>query len=266
MTAKRKILVLYSGGLDSYILYHYAKVSNPDAEVLALYWKHGQPAMWKELERLPSFVEVKNIDWLDEKNLPVPMKSKPNEGAIFIPGRNMVFITTAACQYLPNEIWMGSVANEVSAASTDKNEEFCRRLEPVLNYVLQDFIDQPIKVRIPFVENGWGKREAIVWALDNGMSKQEIANTTSCYHATDLACGNCIQCLRRWAIFKFLGIHEEYVKWPPNSPFAIETYKELLKTKKAAFYYDEIVPAVKAVLQDEPYRLSSDAKELISKL
>lgn len=247
----KKILVLYSGGLDSFILYHYAKSLHQD--VTAVYYEHGQPAMEKELAVLPDFVIRKKVEWLDETNRPVPMKSKPNEGSIFIPGRNMVFITLAASQFLPDEIWMGSVANEVSAASTDKNETFCIKMEGLLNYVLQDFLRDDIRVRIPFVENAWGKAEAIKWALDNGISEQDIYNTPSCYDEGD-PCGVCIQCLRRWSIFGLLDMAgENYKSDPAKSEMLRQSLVEILQGKdKAQFYYDEIVPWVKKYVAKNP--------------
>ena len=247
------ILILYSGGLDSFILYHYAKKQYPDAEVQAVYYRHGQPAMQKELDRLPSWVIQKEMEWLDEHNGPVAMKTKPTEGAIFIPGRNMAFITLAACQFTPDEIWMGSVANEVTAASTDKNQLFVDKMNDILNYVLDPFLENGIKVRIPFVEDGMGKIEAVRWALDHGITKEEILNTPSCYGEDDISCGVCIQCLRRWAIFGLIGMNEEYAKDPVHSHMMVRTLTNMVKGRpQSAFYYDEILKNMKIYLTDNP--------------
>lgn len=248
----KKIVILYSGGLDSFIMHQYAKVNNPDAEIISVYYKHGQPAMAKELRFLPDFVQQKNVDWLDENNGPIAMKSKPTEGAIFIPGRNMVFITLAACQFTPDEIWMGSVANEVTEASTDKNEEFVNRMTDTLNYVLKDFLDPNIKVRIPLVEAKMGKIEAIQWGLNNGLTPEDIVSTPSCYSPNDQPCGECIQCLRRWGIFGLLGLHEDYVVDPATTPMMRESFENMFEKRQADFYYQEILKYMKLYLKDNP--------------
>ena len=254
----KKIVILYSGGLDSYIMYHYAKVNNPDAEVIAVYYRHGQPAMQKELDRLPDFVEQKSIEWLDENNGPVAMKSKPTEGAIFIPGRNMVFTTLACCQYLPDEIWMGSVANEVTDGGTDKNQMFVDMMNVTLNYVNRDFLDNGVRFRIPFVEDNIGKIEAVQWGLENGITAEEIINTPSCYGEHETACGVCVQCLRRWAIFGLTGLKEEYLEDPVQSEMMITSLKNMMIKPQTKFYYDEILTYMHKYLPENPGTYDED--------
>ena len=60
----KKIAILYSGGLDSYILYHYAKITNPTDDIIGVYWDHGQEADEAEQLSLPDFVQVRKVDWL----------------------------------------------------------------------------------------------------------------------------------------------------------------------------------------------------------
>ena len=59
-----KITILYSGGLDSTILYAYAKVNYPDAEISCVWFHHGHSAAIQEEAVLPSFVKVRRMEWL----------------------------------------------------------------------------------------------------------------------------------------------------------------------------------------------------------
>lgn len=207
-----KISILYSGGLDSLILVHYAKIKYPNAEVIAVFWNHGHNAARAEIERLPDYVQIRNVDWL---NLNVPggyldKKTEPS-GPMYIPGRNMIFAMLTACQDLPDEIWLGALSEEAHELATDKNDKFHRMMTEAASYVLSPWKDK-ITVRAPFVDEGWTKYTATKWAFENGLTEEEIKSTVSCYNLDNSdrvkKCGNCKQCVRRLLIFGKLGFSE----------------------------------------------------------
>ena len=99
-----KIVILYSSGLDSRIMLHYAQQKYPDADIKCIYYQHGAESEQHELSLLPDFVEVRKIDWLGEKIKPVAKKEDPFAGAIYIPGRNLVFSVLAASQELADSL------------------------------------------------------------------------------------------------------------------------------------------------------------------
>lgn len=204
-----RIVILYSGGLDSRIMYHYAKVYNPDSEIICVYYKHGAESEEMEIKNLPPFVNVKTVDWLDDACLPVSKKSDPFAGNIYIPGRNLVFATLAACQYLPTEIWMGTLADECNSQATDKNGIFAHLFEETANYVLSPFSDG-VELVMPFVREEWTKREMVSWALDHGLTELHLKNTVSCWHADGKPCGKCKQCVKRYLVMLLNGIQEPY--------------------------------------------------------
>lgn len=204
-----RIVINYSGGLDSLILRHYAKITYPDAEVVCIYYRHGAGSEEKELSTLPNYVSVRTIDWLNDTCKPLAKKEDPFAGAIYIPGRNLIFSALAACQEVADEVWMGTVWDEDNPKGTDKNEKFRNDTSELLSYVLSPFVDK-VTVRFPFVELGWTKVDSVKWALENGLSKELILDSVSCWNHTDgKPCGECKQCVKRALVFTLNGIKEE---------------------------------------------------------
>lgn len=223
----KRIVCLYSGGLDSAIMYHLAKKTYPEAEVISLYYRHGVAGEESEIASLPDFVEVRTIDWLDDRHPCLPKKNNLS-GAIYIPGRNLVFSVLAASQEVADQVWMGGLWDEDYPDSTDKNSTFRELTSEVLTYVLSPFIDQ-VTVRTPFVELGWSKQDAAHWALNNGFSPDDITRTVSCYDANcGTACGNCMQCVKRVLVFKDNQLEENYRQDPRTSDFLKNLIREHL--------------------------------------
>jgi 7-cyano-7-deazaguanine synthase in queuosine biosynthesis len=227
----RKIVILYSGGLDSFLLKKYAETEYPDTEIKCVYYKHGADAEVKEIERLPDFVEVRNVDWLGNNIRAMPKKDDPFAGAIYIPGRNLVFTVLAASQELPDEVWMGTVWDEDNDKATDKNENFRKGTSELLSYVLSPFLDS-VKIRYPFVENGWSKEDCVNWALyTKAATKEEIINTVSCWHQkANEPCGQCKQCFKRYFVFLLNGFSEDYLVNPAFSRYGQELLIKYIDT------------------------------------
>lgn len=225
---KHKIVINYSGGLDSLIMRHYAQITYPDSEIVCIYYKHGAASEAKELSTLPDYVQIRTIDWLNDKCKPVAKKEDPFAGAIYIPGRNLIFASLAACQELANEVWMGTVWDEDNPKGTDKNEHFRSETSNLLSYVLSPFVDG-VKVRFPFVELEWTKVESVRWALANGLTKEEILNSVSCWEHTDgKPCGQCKQCVKRALVFKLNGFSEECKVDPLEGNYGLNLLQQYL--------------------------------------
>jgi len=226
-----QILILYSGGLDSFILYHMAIKIYGENNVKCVFFKHGQNSEQAEINALPDFVEIRELDWLDENIKAVSKISDPFAGHIYIPGRNLVFCVTAASQYLPDEIWMGTVVDEDNQSATDKNDTFRIMTENILNYVLGPFHSDGILIRFPFVEENMTKVDAVEWALEHNVSKEEIIGTTSCWHNKDgIPCGECKQCIKRFLVFALNNIEEEYHISPLHSKVSLNLMLEYLQS------------------------------------
>ena len=214
----KHIIILYSGGLDSLIMKKLSERDYPDARVTGLFFNHGQDSLDAELQSLPYWVIVKRMDWLGNDIKPVAKKSDPFAGAIYIPGRNLVFCVLAACYYQPDEIWLGVLADENNDQATDKNDKFVSLTEDALNYVLSPFKDS-VKIVFPLSDRGWTKTDAIKSLMDSGhLSEEEIKATTSCWFNNGKPCGECKQCLKRALVLRNFGIVENHAGTHPLFP------------------------------------------------
>lgn len=223
------IVILYSGGLDSLMMEKLAKRDFPDANVIGLFFNHGQDSVDREIKHLPDWVKVKNLDWLGDEIKPRSKKSDPFAGAIYIPGRNLVFSVLAACYYQPDEIWLGTLADENNKDATDKNHVFIRKTEDVLDYVLSPFLDH-VKIVFPLADRGWTKTDAVRSLLESGhLSVEEILRTSSCwFHTTSKPCGYCKQCLKRALVLRNFGITEEHESYHPLDIKNVECLKMMV--------------------------------------
>lgn len=210
------IVILYSGGLDSLIMRRYAEVMHPSAKITLVYFDIGHGYNYKEIAQLPSDVVVKKIDWL--QGTTGIGKEGNAAGNVYIPGRNLMFVTAAACMYTPDEIWLGSLCGEEHREATDKNEMFRSLVNTTFQYVLSPYHIPTVK--FPFVEIGYGKLDVTEWALNHGITADQIVKSSSCMSSEPGACGECIVCARRWGIFSQLGLVEEYRVHPLQSSAA----------------------------------------------
>lgn len=217
-----KIGILYSGGLDSKIMYEMAKRKFPHAEIVCVWYNIGQGYNYKEQSVLPDFVKIRQVDWLSDDYVP-ESKEGSNSGNIIIPGRNMVLATLMATQELPDEIWMGALLGETHEQSTDKNYTFLEKINDTLSYVLSPF-KKNIKVRFPLADSGFGKLEAVQYALSVGVPAKELLTTSSCLSSEKGNCGKCVVCARRWGIFTQLGLDEKYNVHPTKVKENLEMF------------------------------------------
>lgn len=240
------ILILYSGGLDSLIMARVAEVFYPEAKVTKVFYDIGQPYAAKEIAALPSDVIQRQLPWLSPEFTPVG-KSGSASGDIIIPGRNLLLATAAACMFLPDEIWMGALCGEMHAGSTDKNYRFLNKLNETLEYVLKPFYKgAPALVRFPLADKGFNKLRAVEWALKNGITEAQIKASSSCLSGEPGNCGRCVVCLRRWGIFRQVGIKQEQYN---VDPLTTPELRELAHAMVTGTHYDEdrtseILPAL----------------------
>lgn len=198
---KKDIAILYSGGLDSYLMYELAKIINPNDNINCYYFNYGNKICKAEMAHLPNFVQVRNLDWYNLNKDLYAKVGEESKGKLYIPGRNLVFITLIACQELPDEIWLGSLANEIHETATDKNYIFLNKLQDTLNYTLSPF-KKDIKIRFPFAEMNFDKNDLVEWSIKNKLNIQEIFNNTfTCFYSENLLhCGACHSCFRKYLL------------------------------------------------------------------
>jgi 7-cyano-7-deazaguanine synthase in queuosine biosynthesis len=238
----KNITILYSGGLDSFALWHLARCEHKDANVRCLFFDIGQPYIEKEKAALPNYVEVRKVDWL---SIDDNTQGKDNpSGSIYVPGRNLVLLTLASAITLPDELWLGALAGEVHDRASDKNYQFLDKAQTVIEYALRDFCPD-IKLRFPFADRGWNKLHVVQWLLSNGVHPSAITATSSCLSGCQGNCGDCVVCLRRWGIFTQLGLSETYNIHPLESTSNRKVLREMLVgSYYDEFRKDEVLPAL----------------------
>jgi len=258
-----KILILYSGGLDSFVMKKLAETKYPDAEIEYVWYDIGQGYNYKEQRALPGFVDKKKVDWLTP-NQKLVAKSDSKSGSIIIPGRNAVLAILGASQYLPDEIWMGALLGETHKGSTDKNYVFLKHMNEMLAYVYSPF-KKNITLKFPLADEGFGKFESVQWAYKHGATIEELIGTSSCLSSEEGNCGHCVVCCRRWGIFSQLGFTEEYNIHPMKVKSNLEMVIEMLKgTHYDEYRKREILPAVKNYfgIEDEDDLYACITKEI----
>lgn len=231
MSDKQKIVILYSGGLDSFIMKKLAE--SKGYETTLVHFDIGQGYSEKEMNAIHNSgydVEIRKVDWLRPQQ-ELSGKQENNSGNIFIPGRNLILSSLAASIYLPNAVWMGGLKGEDHAKATDKNKTFIDKTNDTWSYVYSPFQIVP-KLVFPLVDENWGKFEAVEWLYKNNhATKEEILSTSSCLSdSAEKNCGHCVVCCRRKYIFIQLGFSEEYAQDPLTGTDNLKMIIEMLKT------------------------------------
>jgi len=212
---KPKKILLFSGGLDSYIAY---KLWKPD---LLLYCQLNHRYCRQELETISKL----NIDHstliIDKK---VSLYSEERLDAI-IPLRNL-FLVSIASRYA-DTIGMGVLSGEVNG---DKGEDFRSLSEQLLSVCYSNsYWCEGRKINLVYPINNYTKAELINEYLLNGFSIPELLATRSCYSTSAIPCGQCSACVKRFIAMTINGIQEHYEVDPRISPI-IQEFKKRFNT------------------------------------
>lgn len=230
---EKEVVILMSGGMDSYVAYHYAvkeKSYDPE-EILALHFEIGQPYAHKEREAMETFdfpIKTINIDLIREEFDNVPSHE---HGSQVIPGRNMIFATIAGS--FGKRIWLTALKGERHQFMKDKSKKFYRDMTDLMTYVFSDSREETI-LETPF--SHMTKSDVINWALDNGLTVDDLRDTSTCYHEEYDKCGICSTCVKRWIAFYNNDITEDYENPPYLSDYAKEYRQKLIEAKEKEDY------------------------------
>jgi len=178
------MILLFSGGVDSFIAYHWLK--RPPT----VYFDLNTPYSMKEIMTVKYLVPNTKV----EKVLDLSSR-QIGEGA-YIPFRNL-YLAMLAAKYSDEIVIVGIRGDNVS----DKSPEIFLSF----SLILSEMEGRDIKVTSPF----WNitKDEIVKWYLDQGLSIEDLGWTTSCYdNSTVNYCGKCPSCFRKWVAFYNNGI------------------------------------------------------------
>jgi len=193
-------VLLFSGGLDSYIAWHY--LNKPQT----VYFDIGLNVCKREIEI------IKKLDIPVIIDSSINLANRETSGDTkFIPGRNLYYAMLAT-KY-GNTIYMGGLKDD---KVNDKNEEIFKTFSNVLSILN----NKPIKILSPFWD--MTKADIVKWYLDAGLDPLTLVQTGSCY---DLSkghyCGRCRCCFRKW-----VALWVNNIRLPFYNKEMLEEYKQ----------------------------------------
>lgn len=182
-----KIVNLFSGGMDSYII---SKIFNVDVNLhidFNEYYSQKQRAVVKLLD-------PDNRRHIDGPNL----RQFVADDGVFLPNRNALFITLASLY--GDVILLGATAG---AQHPDKDAEFANMMSQLLTKINK----RKVEVKRPFGK--MTKFDIIGSYMKAGFPIEKLVGTTSCYHPELHECLDCRSCLRRLVAFARHGFRQQ---------------------------------------------------------
>lgn len=204
----QKVVVIYSGGMDSFTVLNNAL--RQGHQVLALSFNYGQrhvkelavaSQVCSELEIPHKVVDISAINSLlagssltDDIDIPEGHYEQESMQSTVVPNRNMILLSMAigyAVSEHADAVYYGAHSGD-HAIYPDCRPEFVRQMDVVsklANY-------QPVAVVAPYLEVD---KNAI---LRDGLSMGlDYSKTWTCYNGRDKACGKCGACIERLQAF-----------------------------------------------------------------
>lgn len=201
-----QVVVLLSGGIDSYVAYLYAKEKYN--KVIPLYVDYGYPYAEIEKKALEELDLINEVEIVDHSYLyEYQQEGEKYWGEIF-PGRNWL-LSIVASNYIDNhgEIWMVAIGGEVKKVWSDKSEYFFNKSSNILSREL----NKDIIVTSPFTNATKG--QIVQWYINQGYDIEMLKKTVSCHFLesyNDKPCGQCMGCAHRYIGMDYNGILEEH--------------------------------------------------------
>lgn len=225
-----KDIILYSGGLDSFITYQWVSLSkhsrNSD-KIQPVYFQLGHKYQDRELTAIRQTIPKTEIAAGLEG-----LGSWEEEDA-FIWHRN-IFLVLAATRFLRNEkgtVWLTVQQDEMSIP--DRSTKAFIGLNLLLSNLKQP--SEYWKVETPWADSD--KTDMVFWYLhDAGLSLDLLLRTWSCYSfeksaGQDLHCGNCPACIRRYIALVLNGVDcTKLFDCDPRQTLLAEQYRQAARS------------------------------------
>ncbi|GAB60222.1 7-cyano-7-deazaguanine synthase QueC [Rheinheimera nanhaiensis] len=203
-----KVVVIYSGGMDSFTVLHKAVQAGHD--VYALSFNYGQRHV-KELQCAATvcqqlgikhkIVDISAINQLlagssltDDIDIPEGHYAADNMKSTVVPNRNMILLSLAvgyAVSIGANQVYYGAHSGD-HFIYPDCRPEFVQKMHDVCqiaNY-------EPVDIVSPYLQQT--KIEILADGLAMGL---DYSQTWTCYNGRDKACGKCGSCQERLEAF-----------------------------------------------------------------
>jgi len=204
----QKVVVIYSGGMDSFTVLNKALQQGHD--VSALSFNYGQrhvkeldvaATVCKSLEIPHKIVDITAINSLlagssltDDIDIPEGHYEQESMKSTVVPNRNMILLSLAigyAVSENAQAVYYGAHSGD-HAIYPDCRPEFVRQMNVVSKLANYD----PVEVVAPYLDVD---KNAI---LADGLKMDlDYSNTWTCYNGRDKACGKCGACIERLEAF-----------------------------------------------------------------
>jgi 7-cyano-7-deazaguanine synthase len=204
----KKVVVVFSGGMDSYTVLH--KAFREGFEVLPLTFNYGQKHN-KEIEYakhacialgvIPKIVDITAINQLltgssltSDIEMPEGHYADDNMKSTVVPNRNMILLSLAvgyAVSSDANKVFYGAHAGD-HEIYPDCRPEFVEKMNSVCaiaNY-------EPVEIVTPYL--ALNKTDILREGLAMGL---DYRRTWTCYNGREKACGKCGSCVERLEAF-----------------------------------------------------------------
>lgn len=215
-------LVLYSGGPDSFIGHAFvrdvmSRASGPDATVEPVYVPLAHRYQRQEevavMETLPDTRILRVLGGLGSLE----------EDDAYIPNRNAFLVLAASTLVQGKEmatIWLTAQKDEMSIP--DRSMPFMASMGRLFTS-----LGQNIQVFTPFPD--MDKVSMFQWYRSRRLDLDLLRATHSCYRPSELPCGNCPACIRRFIAMRAIGVSEDHEMDPKMSPCAAEYIERATK-------------------------------------
>ncbi|MCK7543670.1 7-cyano-7-deazaguanine synthase QueC [Marinobacter bryozoorum] len=210
-----RVVVIYSGGMDSFTLLHRALADGHD--VHALSFDYGQKHV-RELQVASQVCEQLGLPHkvIDIRAMKAVMAgsaltggSEVPEGhyeeesmkSTVVPNRNMILLALAtgyAVTVEADAVWFGAHGGD-HAIYPDCRPEFVEKMDAVCrvaNY-------EPVRIEAPYIRAS--KTDILADGLTMGL---DYSQTWTCYNGREKACGACGSCVERLEAFAAHGLSD----------------------------------------------------------
>lgn len=205
-----KIVVVYSGGMDSFTVLH--KALSAGHEVYALSFNYGQKhskellcaqEVTEELSIPHKILDIQSISSLftnsslvsEQINVPEGHYEAESMKSTVVPNRNMILLSLAigyAVNIEASEVWYGAHSGDHVIYPDCRSEfvEIMDKASSVANF-------QPVQVVAPYLQSDK------VGILKDGLKMNlDYSKTWTCYKGLEKACGKCGSCVERLEAFE----------------------------------------------------------------
>ncbi len=187
-------ILLYSGGMDSYIAWCF--LNHPKSIYIPLGHRYEKTERQAIIETIPETFMAPCCD-----------VGAMESADAHIPGRNLLLASLAAL-WEPTADEVVLVCQRDEMTLPDRSDGFFNQSSAVLSLVM----DRPLMVTTPFAD--MDKTDMVGWYVSQGLPIDLLLKTRSCYAGTDLPCGECGACLRRFIALRLNGLMESYATDP----------------------------------------------------